>query len=268
MGESVVQYSVSTWQQPLPAMSSAHRTDLIAGIAAELGYARPDRLLVAVDGRTGAGKTSFAHELGQALAGLGRNAFRACLDDFKRPWAERHLYDRDTGVGYYRNAFDYGALATLLLRPFRDAAPGGAALCSIDPVTQIDHSDERVTVPDNAVLVIDGVFAFRPEIDDFWDYRIWLDVDPRESLGRGTNRDAAMVGTGADAIHLHRYAASEAVYINEVDPLSKADVVIDNRDFAAPRIVRSWRGSKRRDRAPPRSVRRGRQHRSQVLTHV
>jgi uridine kinase len=50
------------------------------------------------------------------------------------------------------------------------------ALCSIDPVTQIDHSNERVAVPDNAVLVIDGVFACRPEIDVSWDYRIWLDV--------------------------------------------------------------------------------------------
>jgi uridine kinase len=64
MGESVVPYSVSTWQQPMPAPSSPHRTDLIAGIAAELGSTRPDRLLVADDGRTGAGKTSFGHELG------------------------------------------------------------------------------------------------------------------------------------------------------------------------------------------------------------
>ena len=68
---------------------------------------------------------------------------------------------------------------------------------------------------------------------------MWLDVDPRESLSRGTNRDAAMDGPGGDAMHRHRYAASEAVYISEVDPLSRADLIIDNRDFAAPRIVRS-----------------------------
>ena len=104
-------------------------------------------------------------------------------------------------------------------------------------MTQIDRSDERVAVPDNAVLVTDGVFACRPEIDNFWDYRIWPDVDPRDALSRGTNRDAAMIGTGADAVQ--RYAASEAVYISDVDTLHKADLIIDSRDFAAPRIVRS-----------------------------
>ena len=133
------------------------------------------RVLVAVDGRTAAGKTSFAHELGHALAGGGRTVLRACLDDFKRPWRDRHLYDRETGEGYYRNAFDYEALKSLLLQPFRDARPGGVALCSIDPLTQIDHSGERITAPYDAVLVVDGVFAIRPEFDRQRRPRGWRD---------------------------------------------------------------------------------------------
>ncbi|MGO9295335.1 MAG: hypothetical protein ACLP52_15915 [Streptosporangiaceae bacterium] len=41
------------------------------------------RIRVAVDGLTGAGKTSFGHELAAVLRSLGRATMRASMDDFK-----------------------------------------------------------------------------------------------------------------------------------------------------------------------------------------
>jgi uridine kinase len=162
---------------------------------------------------------------------------RACLDNFKEPWRDRHLYDRESGDGYYRNAFDYKRVVNLLLRPFAAAAPGGVVLCSIDPITQIDHSDSRVPAPDEAILVVDGVFAFRPEIDRWWDVRIWLDIDERTSTARGTKRDHARVGDGVESLFRDRYQVAEDIYVSEVDPVSRADLVIDNHDLAAPRLL-------------------------------
>jgi uridine kinase len=37
-------------------------------------------------------------------------------------------------------------------------------------------------------------------------------------------------------LHRDRYHAAEAIYLAEVDPRSLADVVVDNRDFARPRV--------------------------------
>jgi uridine kinase len=93
------------------------------GQVAALG---PGRLRVAVDGLTGAGKTSFGHELAAALRGLGRATMRASMDDFKYPWrhAREHGYDRISGEGYYRNAYDFGSARNLLLSP---AGPSGPA---------------------------------------------------------------------------------------------------------------------------------------------
>jgi len=170
--------SVSTWRQPTPTCASAQRRALIDDVTADLLTRGGGRLRVAVDGLTAAGKTSFGHELAEAVSGTGRPVLRASLDDFKRPWAERHRYDRESGVGYYRNAFDYDALSRLLLEPFAAAGSGGCALCSIDPLTQVDHSTVLAPVEANAVLVVDGVFALRHELDHHWDYRIWL--DPRQ----------------------------------------------------------------------------------------
>jgi uridine kinase len=45
------------------------------------------------------------------------------------------------------------------------------------------------------------------------------------------------VPVGAGAAHRDRYHAAELIYLAEVEPRSVADVVIDNRDFANPRLL-------------------------------
>ena len=198
------------------------------------------RLRVAIDGHTAAGKTSLGHELAYSLSRRRRPVFRASLDDFKRPWSERHLYDRLSGEGYYRNAFDCEAARRLLLNPSDPSADGLVALCSIDPLTQIDHSAVQSAMPTNGVLVVDGVFAYRPEINDYWDLRIWVEIDPELSVRRGVERDAEGSGGAeeAEALHRDRYLPGELLYIEEINPRAFVDVVIDNKDFENPRVIR------------------------------
>ncbi|QIS16698.1 uridine kinase [Nocardia arthritidis] len=229
-----VRHSVSSWQQPLPGSASSERNTLVTRVAERVLALPVTRPLVAVDGPTGAGKTSFGHELAERIAGTGRQVLRASLDDFKRPWRDRHLYDRESGEGYYRNAFDYDAVARLLLEPLGPGGSGDCALCGIDPLTQIDHSAVRTQAADDAVLIVDGVFALRPEINRYWNYRIWLAVNAETAFRRGVERD------GADAadVHRDRYAVAEQVYVDEVDPARRADIVIDNSAFDRPSIVR------------------------------
>ncbi len=230
--------SVSSWAQPEPAQSSRERTELIEAVARHIDGLSPARLRVCVDGFTASGKTSFGHELATALRHLGRPTLRASLDDFKNPWSEGHLYDRRSGEGYFRNAFDFKSARSLLLEPAGSQGSGEVALCGIDPITQENHQSVTVSAPANAVLIVDGVFAMRPQYDDLWDFRIWLDVDFELSVQRGIARDTDMEGReAAEALHRDRYGAAERVYLAEVDPLARADLVIDNRDFAAPRLL-------------------------------
>jgi uridine kinase len=166
--------------------------------------------------------------------------FRASLDDFKRPWSEAHLYDRVSGEGYYRNAFDYEAVRRLLLDPSGPTGDGLVALCSVDPLTQINHSEVKSAMSRNGVLIVDGVFACRPEINSSWDLRIWVDIAPEHSVRRGTDRDTGMEGGAEEAAVLHRarYVPSEMLYLSEVDPRSFVEVIVDNTDFSQPRLIR------------------------------
>jgi uridine kinase len=210
---------------------------MLERVAARILRAGVGRLRVAIDGLTAAGKTSFGHELAEQISSAGRPVLRASLDDFKRPWRDRHLYDRESGEGYYRNAFDYAMVTRLLLEPASAAGSGDCALCSIDPLTQLDHSAVITRAAPDAVLIVDGVFAFRPEINAHWDVRIWLHVDPQTSLKRGAERDGGWAGSAAEAVHRDRYLVAERLYIDEVDPTRLVEVVIDNSAFDRPRIV-------------------------------
>ncbi|MET8352328.1 MULTISPECIES: uridine kinase [unclassified Micromonospora] len=196
-----VHRSVSTWQQPLPAPALATRTALVDELTDRILAIGPGRLRVGVDGLTAAGKTSLGHELAQRVAATGRQVLRASLDDFKRPWSDRHRYDRTSGPGYHRNAFDLPAIRALLLEPAGPAGSGACVLCLRDPLTQRTHTDVVTEAPPDAVLIVDGVFAFRPELDDL------------------------------------RYLAAASVYLAEADPLSQVDAIVDNTNLTRPRLL-------------------------------
>jgi uridine kinase len=233
-----VRFSLSSWQQPMPPPAGVVRAAVLDHVEDAVLAFGDRRVRVAIDGRTAAGKTSLGHELAQRLAARGRVTLRASLDDFKRPWREADRYDRVSGEGYYRNAFDVDAIRRFLLEPAAPEGSGRVALCSIDPLTQIDHSATVAELPTDGALVVDGVFALRPELNRDWDLRIWVHVDPDVSLTRGITRDTDMEGgaRSAEALHRDRYQAAEAIYIEEVDPMALADIVIDNTDFEAPRL--------------------------------
>jgi uridine kinase len=231
--------SVSTWKQPPAPPPSPARAQVLADLAARICARSPRRLRVAVDGRTGAGKSNFADELAAAIRVKGRPTLRASLDDFKKPWrdAREKGYDRVTGEGYYRNAPDLDAARGLLLEPAGADGDGRVVLCAFDPLTGADHRATVIAAPTDAVLVVDGVFAFRPEYNDFWDVRIWIDVTETVSRERGVARDTEREGSDEAArIYDTRYRVAEQLYIDEVQPQQRADVVVDNTHIDAPRL--------------------------------
>lgn len=232
--------SVSTWQQPMPPPASSARRALLGALAKQVVGLGQGRLRIAVDGYTASGKTSLGHELAAEVRKLGRPTLRASFDDFKKPWrdAREKGYDRISGDGYYRNAPDFDAAIRLLLEPAGPSGSGTVVLCAHDPLTGVDHRAVTVAAPKDSVLIVDSVFAMRPEYNNYWDLRVWVDIAPELSLARGIKRDAAAEGRAeAERLHRDRYHASERIYLDEVNPRAMADVLIDNTDFDRPTLL-------------------------------
>jgi len=114
-------------------------------------------------------------------------ATRLSVDDFHRPAGLR--------VDYYADAFDLAA--------FRSA------------VEAVDGT-----------VVADGIFIHKPEIRDVWDLSVWLAVDRTTARRRALARDASRL---ADAVarYERRYGRAEDRYLEEIDPASLADIVVD-----------------------------------------
>ncbi|UOY02771.1 hypothetical protein [Blastococcus sp. PRF04-17] len=91
-----------------------------------------------------------------------------------------------------------------------------------------------------AIVVADGVFLHRPELCDLWTVSVYLRVSEQESLRRALIRDAPRFGTPAEVARRYRsrYLPGQALYRAVADPEGTADVVVDNENPAAPRVLR------------------------------
>jgi uridine kinase len=77
--------------------------------------------------------------------------------------------------------------------------------------------------PNDAMLIADGAFLQRPELDRCWDLVVYVDVSFDEVLRRGVARDRAFTGSAAEAErrYLTRYIPGEQRYLDAVRPGSE-----------------------------------------------
>jgi uridine kinase len=188
------------------------------------------RVIVAVDGMDGAGKTEFANALAAQL-GIGHRAvFRASIDDFHQPRARRYARGRDSAEGFYRDSFDYPTFKRMLTEPFRTGWIGSFNLKAFDLKRDLPVQPVWSSGPKDAILVVDGIFLNRPELRGIWNYSIWLEVDREVAEARMLERDGRSPNP-------ERYRGGQKLYLDEAKPRQAATAIVDNSDFEHPRRI-------------------------------
>ena len=214
--------------------------DLVQTIAEDVASLARERarVLVAIDGPDTAGKTTLADNLVKAL---DVPSLRASIDGFHRPRESRVRRGALSPVGYFRDSFDYAGLADLLLVPFRTGA-NEVRVKTFDWRSNLPIEQDPTLIPERMVLVFDGVFLLRREIQALWDLSVYLRVSDSVVLSRALTRDVGLVGAPEEVRKRYetRYLPGQALYRSECDPESVAHVVVDNSDFADPIVIRRW----------------------------
>ena len=85
------------------------------------------------------------------------------------------------------------------------------------------------------LLVVDGVFLHHPDLRDLWNLTIFIAADRGVALERALARDESWMESARDR-YATRYVPGETRYLEEVDPESLADIVVDNTDLDRPRL--------------------------------
>lgn len=199
-----------------------------------------------MDGRSGAGKSTFADELAARLAARGRSTLRSTTDSFHRPRAERLGRGPTSAEGYYLDSHQLETIVDQLLVPFAHGANRVRTAAFDEPSDTV--VDIAVEVEPATVLVFDGLFLQRPELEANWDIMIFLDADARrerEWLDYLLREVPDDVGDRASTIDERlrqarwpRYRDGWRIYVDAVQPSATATVVIDNNDFRSPIVVR------------------------------
>jgi uridine kinase len=199
---------------------------------------RPHPVRVAIDGIDNAGKTTLADELGQELRKIDRHVIRTSIDCFHRPRHERYRRGTLSPKGYFNDSFDLDVLKDNLLKPLGPAGDLHYVETSFDfhkdiPVERVIKNAET-----NAILLFDGVFLLRSELNAFWDFSIFLHVSFKTALNRALKRDGKLFGNAQETAkrYRQRYIPGQKLYLKAVNPQQLADIIVDNNDPENPMI--------------------------------
>lgn len=176
---------------------------------------------VAIDGPDGAGKTTFARDLGDLLHPMlpdGAELRRFSADDLIIPLHIRRSPQAADPRWVYENVYP------------------------LDRIREITIGDPAHEAPGTVVLV-DGMSLLRPELEDLWHLRLYLSVPESVTvervLGRLNTEDDEPEAVRAR--YQERYLPALRLYREIADPVSRSEVVIDMRDPEAP-VVERWGG--------------------------
>ncbi len=195
--------------------------------------------LVAIDGLDAAGKTRIAKELVFPLRRSKRQVISVSLDEFQNPSPIRYRRGRESPEGYYYDAFNYESYIESVIMPLQ---PGGNRQIRrnlINLNASLDTQPNYEPVSDDAIILCDGVFLMRPELFDFWNIRIFVDITLETAMQRAVEREIRDLGSYEKVrqIYEKRYFAGQRIYFDRCHPLQRVDLIIDNNDFRNPVVI-------------------------------
>lgn len=198
-------------------------------------------ILVGIDGVDASGKTTLAEELVNELKGSGRPIIRASIDGFHNPKSIRYTKGENSPEGYYFNSFNHKAIAEVLLDPL------SSGKLRYETGVFDYRTDSEVVLPvktatNDSILIMEGIFLFRPKLINYWDIKIFVDVDFKITVKRAVKRVAEREYIGSEQEILDkykkRYIPGQQLYFEQAQPKEKADIIIDNSDFENPVITK------------------------------
>ena len=166
-------------------------------------------VLIAIEGYGGSGKSTVAEKLKQQLT----SAEIIKIDSFivkqkardAEPWEE---------------VFDRERLKEQILEP--------QALGNPIIYQRLDWEKNKlgvnITLPKADYLIIDGIASYHPDIEAYYDFKIWVDTPIDVAKKRGKSRDS----NNENVVMWEKWAQCDLAYQQKYHPELRADFIVNN----------------------------------------
>ena len=221
---------------PAQVVDQARRCAVFAEMEQAIRVRRGDRPLIAgINGVDAAGKTVFTLALARYLRARGFHVQVIHVDDFHNPAAIRHQ-EPDQVRSYIAHAFDLDRLVRSVLSPCRSRKSVNSVLTVLD--VPRDRMDRRIDIDirNDTVVLVEGVLLYRPPLNAYFDLRVFLHIPFSRVQQRAEDRGDGQKGISAQA-YQNKYIPVQKWYLATHSPMQQSDLVVDNSDVRAPRIV-------------------------------
>lgn len=172
-------------------------------------------ILIAIDGGSGAGKTTIVEELRRYLP----EASCVHSDDFFDAGVEISEWHRMSPAERAARCIDWRRLRCGALHPLSRGRR--ASWHPFDVSTASGLSADVVTVEPSDIVVVDGIYSSRPELADMMALTVLVDTPADTRRRRHDIREG-----GDESMWHHIWDAAEDYYLEHVRPPGSFDLVV------------------------------------------
>ena len=187
--------------------------------------AKNNQRLIAIDGGGGAGKSTFAQFLQQAIP----DSAIIHIDDFYQPPQVRVPV---TSFDKPNPNFDWHRIEKLVFEAVQQNKPISFQKYDFKKGTL---SGEIITIPTSSTVIIEGVWSMQDRFVSWYDYCFWLEAPANFRLERGVARD----GEDFRSIWEEEWIPIDQAYQQTQEPQKKAHCTINSlkSDFMKDQII-------------------------------
>lgn len=198
-------------------------------------------LLVGISGIDGCGKGYVAAQLEAHLALHSVASANLNVDGWLNLPEKRFDYNAPA-ENFYQNAIRLDEFFTELVIPLRDRRSVHLEADFVEE-TASAYRKHTYDFKDVSVVLVEGIFLFKPQYRNHFDLTIWVDCSFSTALARAIDRaQEGLSPAKTIAAYETIYFPAERIHLAQDRPRENADLVFDNDVYAAVRTRRFSRG--------------------------
>lgn len=178
-------------------------------IVHEIKKNKKSLMIIGIEGFGGSGKTTLADQLRDALG----NAYIVNIDDFI-------VKEKLNESSWDKGGFDRERLEKQVLAPLSQ----GRSASYQKLLWETNTLSGLKPIPHVKYVIVEGISCYHPNIEHYYDYKIWVDTPIEIAKARGKLRDTG----NENEDKWDMWAESDQAYQQKYHPEQRASFIVEN----------------------------------------